>query len=95
MNADPTTADDTAVTDADADLGSALIEFISAEVAIADGELELETDLLLGGFVDSLGVVVIVGWLESRLGIRIDPADVVLENFLTVGDMVRYIDSRG
>ena len=89
---DPAPAD--AAPPAAADLAAELIEFIQAEVAIEPGEIEADTDLLIGGFVDSLGVVVIVGWLESRLDIRIDPADVVLENFLTVGDMVRYVRER-
>jgi acyl carrier protein len=80
--------------DLDVGLTADLVTFIADEVAIATGDIDADTDLLLGGFVDSLGVVVIVGWLESRLDIRIDPADVVLENFLTVGDMVRYVRNR-
>lgn len=78
----------------DGDLTAELIEFIRTEVAIEPGDIDADTDLLLGGFVDSLGVVVIVGWLEARLDIRIDPADVVLEHFLTVGDMVRFVGRR-
>ena len=76
------------------DLTDDLIAFIAEDVAITAGDIGVDTDLLLGGFVDSLGVVVIVGWLETRLDIRIDPADVVLENFLTVGDMVRYVRNK-
>ncbi|MFK8025629.1 MAG: acyl carrier protein [Ilumatobacter sp.] len=91
MTADPAAAAPAADSD---ELTQALIAFIQDEVAIATGDIAADTDLLLGGFVDSLGVVVIVGWLESRLDIRIDPADVVLENFLTVGDMVRYVRNR-
>ncbi len=56
--------------------------------------VEADTDLLLTGQVDSLGVVQIVAWLEDRLGIEIDPGDVVLEHFQTVDAMVAYIDGR-
>ena len=51
-----------------------------------------DTDLLLTGLLDSLGVVEIVAWFEDRLGIEIDPADVVLENFQTVDKMLAFVD---
>lgn len=56
--------------------------------------IEPDTDLLLTGLVDSLGVVMIVGWLEDRLDIEIDPADVVLDNFQTVQQMLDYVERR-
>jgi acyl carrier protein len=72
-----------------------LISFIEGEVATHDDEpIELDTDLLLTGLVDSLGVVLIVDWMEERLGISIDPADVVLENFQMVRQMVEYAQRR-
>ena len=54
--------------------------------------VDVDTDLLLTGLVDSLGVVMIVGWLEDRLGIAIDPSDVILENFQTVGQILSYVE---
>ena len=71
-----------------------LIEFISDEVAHDDDTIFEDTDLLLTGQVDSLGVVIVVGWLEEQLDIRIDPLDVVLENFQTVGQMAEYLRRR-
>ena len=72
-----------------------LIAFIEGEVATHDEEpIEPGTDLLLTGLVDSLGVVLIVDWMEERLGISIDPADVVLENFQMVRQMVEYAQRR-
>ena len=71
-----------------------LIEFISDEVAHDDDTIFEDTDLLLTGQVDSLGVVIVVGWLEQQLDIRIDPLDVVLENFQTVGQMAEYLRRR-
>ena len=71
-----------------------LIAFISDEVAHLDEPIDDATDLLLTGQVASLGVVRIVLWLETGLGIEIDPLDVVLENFQTVGQMAAYLRSR-
>lgn len=76
-------------------IGERLIEMITAEVSLDPSEeITIETDLLLTGLVDSLGVVQIVGWIEDELGLDVDPLDVVLENFQTVGQMVAYIERR-
>ncbi len=39
-----------------------------------------------------MGVIDIVGWIEDKHGILIDPADITLENFQTVDQMVGYIE---
>ena len=72
-----------------------LIKMISTEVSL-DPTYEIvgDTDLLLTGLVDSMGVLVIVAWLEDRLGIEIDPVDVVLDNFQTVDQMLAYVERR-
>lgn len=72
-----------------------LIKMITTEVSLDPSHrITAETDLLLTGLVDSLGVVQIVGWIEDELGIEVDPLDVVLENFQTVGQMLAYIAGR-
>lgn len=75
-------------------LTAALQEVITTEISSSNDPVEPETDLLLGGLVDSLGVIRIVDWLERRLDIEIDPVDVVLENFRTIADMVAYASHR-
>ena len=69
-----------------------LLLMINAEVSFDPSEkITPETDLLLTGLVDSLGVVQIVAWIEDRLGIEIEPVDVVLENFQTVDRMLAFV----
>jgi acyl carrier protein len=85
-------ADDTAATPDDR-FEAALLAFIADDVALEDGEIEGSTDLLLTGMVDSLGVVLVVEWIERTLGRSIDPADVVLENFQTVDAMMEFLRS--
>ncbi len=72
---------------------AALLAFIGDDVAIEDGGIDGSTDLLLTGMVDSLGVVLIVEWIERNLGRTVDPADVVLENFQTVDAMMEFLRS--
>lgn len=75
----------------DDEFAADLIRFITDEVALDDGEIVGETDLLLTGLVDSLGVVLIVEWIETTLSVSIDPADVVLDHFQTVDAMVAFL----
>jgi acyl carrier protein len=73
-----------------------LIEFIERDVSLDPSEPVIgETDLLLTGLVDSLGVIRIVQWLEERLGVLIDPADVILDNFQTVDQMLEFVSRLG
>jgi acyl carrier protein len=72
-----------------------LAAFIAAEVATVDDPIDRDTDLLLSGLVDSLGVVMVSDWIQDRLAIVIDPVDIVLENFQTVKAMTAYGVARG
>ncbi len=71
-----------------------LLGFINAEISASPEPIEIETDLLLTGAVDSLGVVRITQWLEDELGFEVDPVEVTLENFQTVSKMVGYAQSK-
>lgn len=77
------------------ELGKRLIEFIEREVALEEDPIDPDTDLLLSGLVDSMGVIMVVNWMSDELGIVIDAVDVVLENFQSVEDMVSYAQRRG
>ena len=71
-----------------------LTNFIDTEVSLGGEQVLPDTDLVMSGLVDSLGIVLIVDWLEQRLGVAIDPADVVIEHFESVDAMIRYLGSR-
>ena len=70
-----------------------LLSFVNADVSL-DPSVEIvgDTDLLLTGLVDSVGLIEIVGWLEDEIGIDVDPIDVVLANFQTVDKMVALVE---
>lgn len=76
------------------DLGERLLRFIQDEVCIGGVELASDTDLLLTGAVDSLGVIRITQWLEDEAGTEVDPGDVTLENFQTIDRMLAYVHAR-
>ena len=47
-------------TRAKTEFGEQLIDFIESAIATADDDIDVDTDLLLTGLVDSLGVILIV-----------------------------------
>jgi len=77
------------------EFSSLLLKFVQEEVCVTPIELAGDTDLLLTGSVDSLGVIRITQWLEDESGIDVDPGDVTLENFQTIDKMVVYARSQG
>ncbi|MGI9606485.1 MAG: phosphopantetheine-binding protein [Acidimicrobiales bacterium] len=73
------------------DLETRLAAYIADEIALVDVPIEAETELLLSGAVDSLGVIRITQWIEDEADVAVDPGDVTLENFQSVSRMVSYI----
>ena len=72
-----------------------LLALINNEISLdPDMIVDRNTDLLLTGVVDSLGVVQVVDWMEQRTGTDIDPSDVVIENFQTVALMLSFLENR-
>ncbi len=69
-----------------------LLEFVNDEVRLDRSiAVTVDTDLLLTGLVDSVGVIEIVSWLEDEYDVEIDPLDVVLSNFQTVDRMLALV----
>jgi len=75
-------------------LGDDLVAFIADDVALGGVVLDADTDLVMSGVIDSLGVMMVVDWLEQRLAVTIDPNDVVIEHFASVAAIVDYLRSR-
>ena len=76
------------------DLPQRLLAFVQHDVCSGGVDLSLDTDLLLTGAVDSLGVIRITQWLEDETGITVDPGDVTLDNFQTIDRMLTYVDKQ-
>ena len=52
-----------------------------------------ETDLLESGVLDSLGVLGLIADLDRQLGCSIAPEAVLPENFRTVSNILRVVES--
>jgi len=76
------------------DFEERLLKFVNAEVSLVSDPIETDTDLLLTGAVDSLGVMTITGWIEDELDVEVDATEITLDNFQTVERTLRYCRSK-
>lgn len=73
------------------DIRHDLLQLINDEISLNPSiPVEGDTDLLVTGLVDSLGIVEVVAWMEERIGTEIDPINIVRANFQTVELMVAF-----
>ena len=54
-------------------------------------QIEEDFDLIANGVIDSLGLLKVIAWLESRHELSIDVMDMVPENFSSVGAINAYL----
>jgi acyl carrier protein len=70
--------------------------FIAGELMSAGAAPPIgpEDDLIKRGIVDSLGVMQLVDFCESRYGITVTDADLVPANFQTVRRLADYVEHK-
>lgn len=71
-------------------------KFIVEEIALGTGveSLDHDEDLLAQDVIDSLGIVELVAFLESRYGIKVSDDDLLPENFRSVNSVVAFVEAR-
>jgi len=73
-----------------------LIKYISEELSneSLDEELTSEDDLLGSGILDSLGMVKLIAFIEEEFAINIEPEEMLIENFMTIGHITEFLSSK-
>jgi acyl carrier protein len=74
----------------------AVKDFIVKEFLFDKPGQHLESDDLLvaSDIIDSLGIFMLVAFLEKQFGVGVQPDDVILENFETVTAIKRLVEAR-
>lgn len=72
-------------------------KFIVEEIALGTGVESVghDEDLLAHDVIDSLGIVELVAFLESRYGIEVGDDDLLPENFSSVNNVVAFVEAKG
>ncbi len=68
-------------------------DYVNENLLFGDGWLHYDDDtsFLESGIVDSMGVMELVSFVGSAFAIQVDPLDITLENFDSVGRLAAYI----
>lgn len=69
-----------------------IITALRTELGVNTDGVDESTPLFSGGLIDSFSLVSLMLFLETRGGISVQPMDVTLENFDTVGRMLAYVE---
>ncbi len=77
------------------DIAGKVRGFIAEEIMFQDNSAVLTDDTpLLGGIMDSLGLMQLVSFIEEEFDVTVDDAEVTVDNFRTVSDIERLISSK-
>ena len=70
-----------------------ITKYIQENLLSRNGEIELvpEDDLLGSGLLDSMGVMRLVSFLEESFQVKIPPEDIIIENFINVNAITKYV----
>lgn len=81
----------------DAPIIERMIATFIAEELIGDPgiDIDVEANLISDGSLDSVGVMRLVGHLETTFGVAIPPTDLVPKHFRTIRLMADYLARKG
>ena len=73
-----------------------LKEFIAEEFMFDRPSSDLSNDMSLiqEGIIDSLGIFMLVSFIDNQFGVKVEPEDVVLDNFETITKIKDLINAR-
>ena len=60
----------------------------------AEQEIDNDTPLILDGIIDSLGIFDLISFIENQFEVKLEPDDVVLENFESVNAIKTLVMAR-
>jgi acyl carrier protein len=78
------------------DIRNAIRGYVQRELMQDRPDLTLEddTDLLREHIIDSLGIFMLVTFLEEQYGIVVDADEVLVEHFETLADVTSLVESK-
>ena len=77
------------------DISDRIKGFIAEEIMFEDNAAELKDDTqLLGGIMDSLGLMQLVSFIEEEYDVTVDDSEVTVDNFRTVADIERLVSQK-
>jgi acyl carrier protein len=73
------------------EMKSKLQRFIEDDLLSGTEKVSFEDELLMDGYVDSVGAMRLVAYIDESLGIKVPPEDFTIENFGTINVLAAYL----
>lgn len=77
-----------------ADVMPTIRQFITDEFVRDSSTIDEDTNLLEQEIIDSLGIFTLIAFMEDRFGVRVEPEEVNLENFETLGAISSLVERK-
>jgi len=75
-------------------IGEEVIKLLKVDILQDEHfEVELDTDLLTSGALDSMALIRLVAAIETKYEIKIPPTDLVIENFINIQSIEKYLSA--
>ncbi len=73
----------------------AIMSFVSDELVDPDdGDITADEELLVTERIDSLGLMRLIAYIGSELGIQVPYEDILIENFRSIEAIDRYLSTK-
>jgi acyl carrier protein len=69
-----------------------LVEYLRDELGVDTDEIDADTPLFSSGVIDSFALVQLITYIEDRCQIRLDAADVSLENLDSINRILAMVE---
>jgi acyl carrier protein len=71
---------------------TSLLEYLRDELGVETDDIEVATPLFSSGVIDSFALVQLITFLEERCNLRLDAADVSLENLDSIERILALVE---
>lgn len=78
------------------DVRDRLLQFITSYILYNESidTLDFDASLIDGGYIDSIGIIMLVTFMEEELKIHVCDHEIVPENFGTLNCMLDYVNRK-
>lgn len=71
-----------------------ILTFLGTQFSVGLAEIDCHTELFTGGILDSFSVVDLVLFVESEENIKMNQAELVMDNLDSIAKILRFCDSK-
>jgi len=76
-------------------LQTAISNYVETEFLRGEGKVQSEQPLIKDGIIDSLGIFLIIAFLQKEFQVKVRPEDVTIDNFQTVSAIEQLVVALG